>query len=413
LRSLETKVRGNLKCHFGGLAIVIPDLETARAGALAPKTNPKAAEYDVEVTRAESYGAKAELAYNRYGTGFANGAQEPAVITSRISVPLSTARQRIFETLKASAEIAEVSDLYPDGRYRDTALFGAFAPLLFIYRPPDRVQPPEEERRATARRFYFVYNGRFLIVGAFCDPDGRIPLLSETVSDVSLLMSKSGYEFRWLSPIATPQSLDLGGTSAASSPLDGVLNDSVGRVGTTTILRSVPRGVQDSLRSLYATSFQYLTAFYALREESDTQEALIKTIESHRETVLDLMHEFNRTSGRHFLRRRKMRTLIRDHCLGLTEKIGRVDAISDSLSQGIISLDSDLQQDPDLTFMFEREPNWKGYLRHDFDTRPVLDMVTRTYEAISRQDLGLVLFLVALVAAAAGSIVGSILAKIL
>jgi len=412
MHSLENRVRANLKCHFGGLAIVIPELQTGLSVAPVTRTNPRGAEYDVEAARRASYGAMAELAYNRYGTGVADrvGTQGP---TGSNGDPLTKARQKVFETLRASSEIAEVSDLFPDSRYKDTAGFGAFAPILFIYRPPDKNIPLEGEKRVTTKRFYFVYNGRFLIVGAFCEPNGGIPFLSETVSEVCLLLSKSGYEFRWLSPIPTPQSLNLGGTSAASSPLDGVLTESAGGGGTTTIFRNVPRSVQDSLRSLYAVSFQYLAAFYSLKEESDTQQALIQTIEAHRGTVLDLMRDFNRTKGRQFFRRRKLRSLIRAHCFSLTEKIGRVDTISDSLAQGIMSLDSDLEQDPELTFMFEREPSWKSYLHHDFDTRPVMDVVTRTSEEISRHDIGLIVFLVALLAAAGGAFLGSLLGRII
>jgi hypothetical protein len=195
--------------------------------------------------------------------------------------------------------------------------------------------------------------------------------------------------------------------------LAAVLNDSVGRVGTTTALfMSKPRRVQDSLRSLYAASFQNLMSFYSLKEESDTQEALLQTIDAHRETVLDLMHEFNQSKGRQFLRRRKLRKLIRDHCFNLTEKIGRVDAISDSLAQGVNSLASGLRQEPDLRVMLEREPNWRSYIHNGIDTKPVLDMVMRTNEEVSRPDIGFVVFWVALLAAAAGAIVGSFISRI-
>ena len=416
MRSLEGRVRANLKCHFGGLAIAIPELENATTGGLTAKMNPNGGEYDVEAARTASYRAMSELAYDRYGTGTASqpATQQPSKSQGEIADALSKARQKIFETLKASAEIAEVSDLYQDNRFRGSAAHGAFAPIFFVYRLPDKVQiHQEEERRASAKRFYFVYNGRFVIVAAFCEPDEEVPTLSETVSEVCLLMSKTGYEFRWLSPIPTIQSLDQGGASVVSSPLAGVLNDSIGRAGTTTTLfTSKPKSVQDTLRSLYATSFQYLMSFYSLKEESDTQKALFKTIEAHRETVLDLMHEFNQTKGRQFLRRRKLRKLIRGHCFSLTEKIGRVDAISDSLAQGIISLESNVQQDPELRIMLEREPNWRSYLHHDFDTRPVMDMVTRTSVEISRPDTGLIVFLVALLAAAAGALVGSLVGRI-
>ena len=191
--------------------------------------------------------------------------------------------------------------------------------------------------------------------------------------------------------------------------MSAVLNDSFGRVETaTSLFVRVPRSVQDSLRSLYAVSFQYLMAFYSLKEESDTQEALFQTIEAHRNTVLDLMHEFNQTRGRQFLRRRKLRKLVRDHCLNLTEKIGRADVISASLAQGINSLDVGLQQDPELKFILEREPGWKSYLHNDFDARPVLEMIARTSDVISRPDVGFIVFWVALFAAAAGAVIGSL-----
>jgi len=415
MRSLESRVRANLKCHFGGLAMAIPELETATEGGPASKMNPNGRVYDVEAARTASYRATSELAYDRYGTRTANqpGTQQPNS-PGEASDALSKARQKVFETLRASAEIAEVSDLYPDSRFKGSATYGAFAPIFFVYRIPDKVPTNQEDGKAPVKRFYFVYNGRFMIVAAFCEPDEEVPALSETVSEVCLLMSKTGYEFRWLSPIPTVQSLDQGGASAISSPMAGILNDSVGRAGTTTILfTNKPKSIQDSLRSLYATSFQFLVSFYSLKEESDSQKALFKTIEAHRETVLDLMHEFNQTKGRQFLRRRKLRKLIKGHCFNLTEKIGRVDAISDSLDQGIISLDSNLQQDRALGTVFGSEPDWKGYLRHEFDTRPVMEMVTRTSEEISRPDVGLMVFLVALLAAAAGAIVGSFLGRIL
>jgi hypothetical protein len=416
VRSLESRVRANLRCHFGGLAITITDLKTAAKSSPASQTNPKAPGYDVEAARKASYGVMAELAYNRYGTGRANqsGTQQPPLTTGETADLFLKARQKVFDTLKASPEIAEVSDLYQDNRYKDSIAFGAFAPIFFVYRPITKAQPPQEaEKKAAAKRFYFVYNGRFLIAAAFSEPGMGIPALSETVSEVCLLMSKSGYDFRWLSPIPTLQSVDLGGTSIASSPMASVLNDSVGRMGTTTtVFTERPRGVQDSLRSLYAVSFQYMMAFYSLKEESDTRDALVQTIGAHRGTVLDLMHEFNQTKGRQFLRRRKLRSLIRAHCFNLTEKVGRVDAISESLGEGITSLEANLQQDPDFRFILGNEPNWRSYLHRDFDTKPVLDMITRTDQEISRPDMGFVVFLVALLAAAVGAIVGSFIGRI-
>jgi len=341
------------------------------------------------------------------------GTQEPAVNANKTPDALTIARQKIFDALKASPEIAEVGDLYPDSRYRSLGTLGAFAPIFFVYRPASGDQPQEGEKRTPAKRFYFVYNGRYLILAAFGEPGTEIPALSETVSEVCLLLSRSGYEFHRLSPIPTIQSLDLGGASAASSPLAGVLNDSIGRMGTTTsLLVRMPRSVQDSLRFLYATSFQYLVAFYSLREQCDTEEALFQTIEAHRETVLDLMHEFNQTRGRQFLRRRKLRKLVRAHCLSLTEKIGRTDAISDSLAQGIRSLEANLKHDRDLRVMFGSEPTWRSYLSNDFETKPVLDMITRAVEEINRPDVGYAVFWVALIAAAAGAVVGSLITRI-
>ena len=415
MRSLENKVRANLKCHFGGLAITISDFDAA-AGKPNSRMNLTAPDYDVEAARKKFYETTAELAYNRYGTVTANqpGIQQPTLTSGKTADSLLKARQKVFETLKASPEIAEVSDLYPDNRYKGSVAFGAFAPIFFVYRPAAKVQPQDEnEKKAAAKRFYFVYNGRFLIVAAFSEPGMGISALSETVSEVCLLMSKSGYDFRWLSPNPTPQSVDFGGTLTASSPMAAVLNDSVGRMGaTTSVLLGMPRSIQDSLRSLYAVSFQYLMTFYSLKEESDTRDALLQTIDAHRETVLNLVHEFNRTKGRQFLRRRKLRRLIRSHCFNLTEKIGRVDIISDSLGQGITSLESNLQQEPELRVILSRGPDWKSYLHHDFDTKPVLDMITRTDDEISRTDVGFIVFLVALLAAAAGALVGSFIGRI-
>ena len=407
--------RANLKCHFGGLAIVIPEIESVVGGRPASAANPKAADYDVEAARKASYQAAAELAYNRYGVGTTDqpGSPEPASITNKAQDALLKARQKIFDTLKATPEIAEVSDLYPDRRYRDSSATGAFAPIRFVYRPPDKVPKQREAEKAPAKRFYFVYNGRFLIAAAFSDPDMGMPALEEIVSGVCLLLAKSGYEFRRLSPIPTLQSLDLGGVSAGSSPLGGVLNDSVGRVGAaTSLFVTMPRNVQGSLRWLYSASFQYVTAFYSLKEECDTQGTLFQTIDAQRETVIDLTHEFNQTRERQFLRRRKLRKLIRAHCLELTEKIGRADAISDSLAQGTSSLESGLQQDRDLRIMLNGEPGWKSYLHNSFDTKPVLDMVTRTEDMISRRDIGLVVVVVALLAAVAGGFVGALITRI-
>jgi len=416
MRSLESRVRANLKCHFGGLALVVPEVEVVRAKEAASKTNPKAGDFDVEAARSASYRAMADVAYDKYGTGASNrvGEKESSKIPSETADALVMARQKIFETLKASPEIAEVSDLYPDDRFRGSVAYGAFAPIFFVYKPPAKIQTREEEKEAQPRRFYFVYNGRFIIVTAFCQPDEEVPALSETVSEVCLLLSKTGYEFHRLSPVPTLQSLDLGGVSAGSPAMAAVLNDSVGGAGTATALfMSKPKTIQNSLRSLFAVLFQPLMKFYSLREESDTGEAIFQTIEAHREAVLDLMHEFNQTKGRQFLKRRRLRKRIRTHCFNLTEKIGRVDAISDSLSQGIISLESNLREEPYLRAMLEREPSWKSYLHNEYDTEPVLDMVTRVSGEINRTDTGLIVFVVALLAAAAGALVGSFVSKII
>lgn len=417
VRSLDNRVRANLKCHFGGLAITIAEPQAAKAGKTVLQANPKASGYDVEAARKASSETIAELAYNRYGTGMTDqgGSQQPPVIAGKTQDALAKARQKIFDTLRASPEIAEVSDLYPDNRYKSSVALGAFAPILFVYRVPPKVPPLQEaEKKASAKRYYFVYNGMFLIVAAFGEPDMGVPGLPEVVSEACLLISKSGYEFRWLSPIPTLHSLDIGGTSPASSSMSAVLNDSDGRMATvTSMFVKMPRSVQDSLRSLYAVSFQHLMAFYSLKQEADTEAALFQTIEAHRNTVLDLMHEFNQTKGRQFLRRRKLRRLVTAHCLNITEKIGRADILSDSLAQGINSLNMGLQQEPELRVVLDREPCWKSYLQNDFDTRPVLDMVTRTSAEISRPDVGFIVFWVALMAAAGGAVIGSLVSRIL
>ena len=417
MRSLENRVRANLKCHFGGLAIVIPEPQSAAAGKHASKANPKAPDFDIEAARKASSETIAELAYNRYGTGTAVQveSQQPPPITSRTQDALLKARQKIFDTLKASPEIAEVSDLYPDNRYKSSVALGAFAPIYFVYRATAKVPPPQEaEKKASAKRYYFAYNGMFLVVAAFGEPDAGVPALPEVFSEACLLISKSGYEFRWLSPTPTIRSIDLGGTSPVSSSMAAALNDSDGRMATaTSVFVRTPKSVQDSLRSVYAVSFQYLMAFYSLKQQADTQAALLQTVEAHRNAVLDLMHEFNQTKGRQFLRRRKLRRLVRAHCLNLTEKIGRADIISDSLAQGINSLEVGLQQEPELRVVLDREPGWKSYLQNDFDTRPVLDMIARTSDVISRPDVGFIVFWVALLAAAAGAVVGTLVGRIL
>jgi len=415
MRTLENRARGNLKCHFGGLAIAIDESGTTVRGKLDFQTNPKQAHYDVEAVRKDSYATAKELVYNRYGTGLGNqtNAQQSAGVTNKTPDPLTKARQKILDTLKASPDIAEASDLYPDSRYRGSAALGAFAPIYFVYRSLTKVQPQESEETPDGR-YFLVYNGRFLIAAAFSEPDHGIAGLPEAVSDVSQLMSKSGYEFRLVSPVPTLQSCDLGGVSAASSPMAAALNDSIGGAGMTTrLFVRKPRSVQDSLRSLYSASFQHLMAFYSLREESDTQEAIFQTIEAHRGTVLNLMHEYNQTKRRQFLQRWRLRRLIRAHCFNLTEKIGRVDSISDSLALGIVSLETNLRSEPGLKLVLEKEPGWKSYLRHEYDTEPTLNMIGRTSEQISRPDAWFIVFLVILAAAAAGALVWSLLSGIL
>jgi hypothetical protein len=417
MQSLENRVRANLKCHFGGLAIVVPDAQVVVSGEPATAQNPKAPVFDVEVAKKAAYGAIAELVQDKYGTGAPSqpGTQQPGTNTATATSSLLKARQKVLDTLKSSPEVSEAGDLYPGNRYAGSVASGAFAPIFFAYAPTEMTEPLQgESKKGAARKFYFVYNGRFLIIAAFSGPEVSIPALSETVSEVCLLMSRSGYEFRWMPPNPTKQSVDLGGVSAASAPLGAVLNDSVGQVGTTTrMFMETQRGVSDSLRSIYAASFQSMMMFYSLKEESDTRDALITTIEAHRGTVLDLVHEFNQARGRQFFRRRKLRKLVRAHCLNLTEKIGRVEVISDSIAQGISSLDNNLQQDSRMRSMFEGETNWKSYLRNDFDERPVLEMVSRTSDEVSRPDMGFVVFWVALLAAVTGAVVGSIISGLL
>lgn len=411
MHSLENKVLGNLRCHFGGLAITFTEPEPPAKGRPASPTNPKAAAYDVDAARKASYETATELVYNRYGAepNSQPGARHQSTVKNKIQDDMTRARQQIFDTLKASPEIAAVSDLYPDGRFKGSAAFGAFSPIFFIYDSSSVGQLQQEPEEAPARRHYFIYNGRFLIAADLSQPNQETSGLPEAVSKVFLLLSKSGRGFRLLPPIPTLQSYDLGGVTSAASPVAAVLNESIGRAGmTTSLFLRTPRTVQDSLRSLYASSFQYLMAFYSMREECDTQEALFKTIEAQRGTVLNLVHELNQTKRRHLLKRRGLRRLIGAHCLSLTEKVGRVETISDSISQGISSLETSLQDVPSLKSVLEKEPNWKSYLSHEFDAKQILDLIGRTSELIGKPDLWFAAFWLVLVAAAAGALAGSL-----
>ena len=407
MRTLENGVSVILKCHFAGFAVQLQGMEAAgRAGTL---TSPKAEDYDVETVMKESYKTKAELAHERFGTGMTSHpeSRQPAEIPGRMADSVLQARKKIVDSLKGSAEIVQLGDLFPDGRFRGPVMPGAFAPIFFEYILPQDSQPDT----GSTEKLYIVYNGRFLIVAARCGPGREVPALPETVSEVCLQLSKSGLEFRWLSPTITFQSRYLGDVSLASPQGPAVLNDYVSGAATTALLRA-PRSVQGALRSLYATSFHYMMSLYSLKEESDTEEALIKTVESHRQTILDLVHEFNQTKGRQLLRRWRLRRLIRDHCNNLTEKVGRLDALSDSLAQGIASLDGELQHEPDLRAMFEREPGWKNHLQHDFETKPVLDMIARIGDEITRDNKGQVILWTALLAAAVGGLVGFLVGRI-
>ena len=416
MRSLENGVWANLKCHFGGLAIQIQQPETRATGKLGSRTHPKDTRYDVEATVEATYKAVAELASKRYGNGEAGQpvAQQSADVANKTDDAVSKARQQVVSALKESPEISEVGDLFREDPFKGFEPANAFAPIFFVYNLPRRPQEENEpEKEVAVSKLHFVYNGRFLAVAGFCQPDREISGISETVSKVCLQMSKSGFGFHWLSPLPTYHSLDFGDVSLASSPTSRVLNDSIRGAGaTTSLLVSMPKRVPDVLRSVYTRSFQYLISFYSLKEQSNLGEALMQTIQAHRETVLDLMKEYNQSKRRQFLRRRKLRGLIKAHCFNLTEKIGRLDTISDSLAQGIDSLDGNLQQEPRLRAMMEAEPGWKSYLRHDFDTKPTLDMITRTSEEIRGHGNWSVTLLVALLAAILGGLVGFLISRI-
>jgi len=417
MRSLENDVWANLKCHFGGLAIQIQQQEAKANGKLGSRTNPKDTRYDVEATAEATYKAVAELASKRYGNGAAEQlvAQQSTEIASKTDDAVSKARQKVVAALKESPEISEVGDLFHEDPFKGFELSGAFAPIFFVYNLPRGPQEENEpEKEVAVNKLHFVYNGRFLTVAAFCRPDRGISGISEAVSKVCLQMSRSGFGFHWLSPLPTYQSLDFGEVSLASSPTSVVLNDSIRGAGAkTSLLVSMPKRVPGVLRSVYTKSFQYLMSFYSLKEQSNLGEALMQTIQAHRETVLDLMREFNQSKRRQFLRRRRLRGLIRAHCFNLTEKIGRLDVISDSLAQGIDSLEGNLQQEPRLRAMMEAEPSWKSYLRHDFDTKPTLDMITRTSEEIRGRGTWSVTLLVALLAVILGGVLGFFLSRII
>ena len=82
--------------------------------------------------------------------------------------------------------------------------------------------------------------------------------------------------------------------------------------------------------------------------------------------------------------------------------------MSDSIAQGISSLETSLQDEPSLKSMLEKEPNWKSYLSHEFDAKQILDLIGRTSELISKPDVWFAAFWLVLVAAAAGALAGSL-----
>jgi hypothetical protein len=376
--------------------------------------DPLAASYDVNATREATYRARAESAYKSFGIGLANGSDaRQAEVSVKAADASSEARKLIIDSLRGSPEIIAVGGLLPDGRFNGGVVPGAFSPIFFEYILPKKLQlKTDPSKDALAKKLYFVYNGRLMIVAAPCGPGRESPAITEAVIRVGLQLSKSGLGFRWLSPIPTFQPIELASVSIASSPISSAFNDSVRWSGTTTtIFERMPKNVQESLRSLFATSCQYLMRFYSLKEEFDTKEALIQTIDSHRKTVLDLMNEYNQTKGSQFFRRRRLRKLIRVHCLNLTEKIGRLEEFSDSLAQGIDSLDRDLQHEPDLKAVLETSPNWKSYLRNEFDSQAALDMVARINDGMSRDNVGSFIIWVTILGSIAGGLAGFILGR--
>jgi hypothetical protein len=381
LLNLEKSEWTHLKCHFGGLAIQLPEPSKNEARKLASDSNPKAEKYDVGATAKASYKAMTEMTLAKYNIIMAKQADQQRASNEidESSDAASKARQKVIKTLRESSGIYEVGDLFSENTPKGPSAPGTFAPIFFTCDPPAEIKSEfEPEKDSMVRKFYFVYNGRFLVVAARCQPDKEIFALSETVSKVCLLMGESGYEFHMLSPIPTQNSLSFGNVSAASSPTSSALNNSsrAGRNSKATVLVNTSRSVRDVLRSLYTTAFPYVMPLYSLKEQSDTEEALIQTIKAHRETILDLMEDFNKNRG--YFHRRKLRGLIRTHCAILTDKIERLGVLSDSLAQGVVSLDDKLRNDSSLKAMFDRDPSWKSYINHEYDTKPVLDMIART-----------------------------------
>ena len=415
MRTLEATVRANLKCHFAGLAIQFPESHATSTSILNTDVSPKASKYDPRAAVEGSYRISAELTRVNHGPDTARTPAAPAspAASSQVSDAASTARQKVVKALRESPEFSEVGDLFHEDPYKGIVIPGTFAPIFFIYNLPNKVQAPEGEMRAAVGKFNFVYNGKLLIVAGFCEPDKEMSGLSEAVTKVSEAMARSGYEFHPLSPSPTLQSVDIGVVSMSSTPTSAALNDTASGGGRPSVLTSAPRSVPGVLQSLYAKSFQYLMPFYSMKEQSDEAEALMQTIEAHRGTVLELMREYNQSRWYNVLRKMRLRRLLRGHCLSLTEKIGRVDALSSSITRGVNLLESELQLDPRLRVALERGPGWKGFLPHDFDTKPIMDMVTRTSDEISRRDMTLTVAWVAVLSAAVGGVVAYLVARML
>jgi hypothetical protein len=404
-----------LKCHFGGFAVQIPAAGTGSVKPV-PHANPDEIKYDIEATLEAFYKAASAEAFNKYGESTTGqvAVQRPSGVTNKLDLPASNARKKLVELLKTSPGVYDVGDLPSVNHSVDHAATNTFSPIFFAYSRPIPGQPANVPGAKTpVSKFNFVYDGRLLLVGAFCGKYQEIPALEETVSKVCLLMSKSGFEFRCFPPTPARQSLDAGIVSTALTTTSGAFNDSVGGPGTMTrMFMSKPYTVQEVLRSLYAASFPYLTSFYSLREESNLKDALIQTIEAHSGTIRGLVEEYGKTGGSRFLRRRKLRGLVRFHCSKLKEKIGRLDALSDALAKGIDSLDKKLQDEPLLRTMLEGEPGWKSYIRHDFDTQSKLDLISWANNELKGNRMRSVIILVAILAAVAGGIVGFMLGRI-
>ena len=408
VRSLDNSVQGNLKCYFGGFAVQVQGPRTESAGKASRRPNPRTAEFDEGAARKARNDIEAEIAYAKTGIDSA----QPEAQGTRQADALVKVRQKVVDTLKGSTEISEVGDLYKDGRFKRPLALGAFSPIFFVYSRPGSPRP-EGEAQTRAGKSYFIYNGTLLLAAAFCEPEKQVPAVEESVTEVCHLISSSGFDFRRLSPIPAPQSFNLSDVSLAVSQTAGVLNDSVGRtLIMTSVFARMPRTVHDALRSLYASSFPHLMSFYALRDVAESRDALIEAIEAQRGALMDLMRELNLTKERHLLKRRRLRKLIRAHSLGITEKIGRADALSDSLSQGAESLDLSLKESPAVRAVLESEPGWRGYLGHDFDTKRVLDVISQTNEVMSHRDTGSIVLWVAVLAGAIGGLVGFLVSKL-